>query len=167
MNSRPIRSGSPSASLQRVGSTSFAASMTKTVSPFPSSSRARVSFDRMTPTGLPVWVSSSADAADSSGRTLGVFLACGRAVRGGDVLVAADGSLIRVIARPQPVLVVRPCAEHGSPVDLLRAAYHLGSRHVPLELQHDHLKLEPDPVLGDLLRRQHLIVSEAQAAFEP
>ena len=39
------------------------------------------------------------------------------------------------MAAPQPVLVVRHCSEHGTPFDLLRAAYHLGNRHVPLELQ--------------------------------
>ena len=107
------------------------------------------------------------DAVDSLGRTLGVFLARGTAVRGGDVLVAEDGSLIRVQAAPQAVLVVRACAEHGSAFDLLRAAYHLGNRHVALELKPDHLKLEPDHVLADMLRAQHLIVSEALEAFEP
>ena len=107
------------------------------------------------------------DATDSQGRPLGVFLPRGTAARGGDVLVAEDGSLIRVLAAPQPVLVVRACAEHGSPFDLLRAAYHLGNRHVALELQPDHLKLEPDHVLADMLRQQHLIVTEAQEAFEP
>jgi len=65
------------------------------------------------------------------------------------------------------VMQVRLCSAHGSPFDLLRAAYHLGNRHVPLELQPDLLQLEPDPVLADMLRRQHLIVSESQAAFEP
>ncbi len=107
------------------------------------------------------------DATDSSGRLLGVFLPRGSAVRGGDVLVAEDGSFIAVKAAPQPVLVVRHCAEHGSPLDLLRAAYHLGNRHVQLELKPDHLKLEPDHVLAEMLRQQHLIVSEASEAFEP
>jgi urease accessory protein len=107
------------------------------------------------------------EATDSTGRQLGVFLPRGTVVRGGDVLVAEDGSLVRVQAAPQAVLVVRHCAEHGSPFDLLRAAYHLGNRHVQLELKPDHLKLEPDHVLAELLRQQHLIVSEAQDAFEP
>jgi urease accessory protein len=107
------------------------------------------------------------DATDSAGRHLGVFLPRGQVVRGGDVLVAEDGSLVQVQAAPEPVLVVRHCAEHGSPFDLLRAAYHLGNRHVALELQHDHLKLEPDHVLADMLRSMHLLVSEEQAAFEP
>ena len=107
------------------------------------------------------------DATDSAGRTLGVFLPRGTAVRGGDVLVAEDGSFVLVRAAPQPVLVVRHCSEHGAPFDLLRAAYHLGNRHVPLELRPDHLKLEPDHVLADMLRQQHLIVTEANEAFEP
>jgi urease accessory protein len=107
------------------------------------------------------------DATDSQGRALGVFLPRGTMVRGGDVLVAEDGSLIRVIAAPQAVLVVRACSEHGSPFDLLRAAYHLGNRHVQLELKPDHLRLEPDHVLADMLRNMHLIVTEANEAFEP
>ena len=107
------------------------------------------------------------DATDTEGRTLGVFLPRGAVVRGGDVLVAEDGSLIAVQAAPQPVLVVTPCKEHGSGFDLTRAAYHLGNRHVPLELKPDHLKLEPDPVLADLLRQMHLTVAEANAPFEP
>jgi len=107
------------------------------------------------------------EATDSAGRVLGVFLPRGSVVRGGDVLVVEDGSLVAVQAAPQPVLVVRTCAEHGTPFDLLRAAYHLGNRHVPLELKPDHLKLEPDHVLADLLRSQHLIVTEAREAFEP
>lgn len=107
------------------------------------------------------------EAEDNQGRRLGVFLPRGTVVRGGDVLLADDGSLVRVQAAPQAVLEVRACAEHGSPFDLMRAAYHLGNRHVPLALQPDCLRLEPDPVLADLLRKMHLIVTEAQAAFEP
>ncbi len=107
------------------------------------------------------------DATDSHGRALGVVLPSGQVVRGGDVLVAEDGSLIVVRAAAQPVLEVRACAEHGTALDLLRAAYHLGSRHVTLEVQPDHLKLQPDHVLADMLRQRHLIVTETQAAFEP
>ena len=107
------------------------------------------------------------EATDSQGRQLGVFLPRGSVVRGGDVLVAEDGSMIRVLAAPQPVLVITHCTEHGAPFDLMRAAYHLGNRHVPIELKPDHLKIEPDHVLADMLRAMHLIVNEANAAFEP
>src|SRR4051812_39961944 len=75
------------------------------------------------------------DCSDSQGRHLGVFLPRGSVVRGGDLLVAEDGSLITVIAAPQPVLVITPCEEHGTLFDLTRAAYHLGNRHVAIELK--------------------------------
>ncbi len=107
------------------------------------------------------------DATDSTGRALGVFLPRGTVVRGGDVLVAEDGSLIRVEAAPQTVLRITACTEHGSPFDLTRAAYHLGNRHVPIELQPDHLKIEPDHVLADMLRAMHMTVVEVSESFEP
>jgi urease accessory protein len=107
------------------------------------------------------------DATDSQGRALGIFLPRGTVVRGGDMLVAEDGSLIHAVAAPQSVLVITPCSEHGSPFDLTRAAYHLGNRHVQIELKPDHLKIEPDHVLADMLRAMHLTVTEQTAAFEP
>jgi urease accessory protein len=107
------------------------------------------------------------DATDSQGRALGVFLPRGAVVRGGDVLVAEDGSLVRVQAAPQDVLRITACTEHGSPFDLTRAAYHLGNRHVPIELQPDHLKIEPDHVLADMLRAMHMTVVAVSEPFEP
>ena len=107
------------------------------------------------------------DASDSAGRHLGVFLPRGQVLRGGDALVAEDGSLVRVVAAPQPLLRITACAAHGTPLDLPRAAYHLGNRHVALEVQASHLQIEPDPVLADMLRAMHLIVAEVQAPFEP
>ncbi|MDD2926734.1 urease accessory protein UreE [Rhodoferax sp.] len=107
------------------------------------------------------------EATDSTGRQLGIFLPRGTVVRGGDVLVAHDGSLIKVWAAPQAVLKITHCPEHGTPFDLIRAAYHLGNRHVPIELKPDHLKIEPDHVLADMLHAMHLIVSEVNEPFEP
>ena len=107
------------------------------------------------------------DATDATGRQLGVFLPRGTTVRGGDVLVAEDGSVIKVFAAPQAVLRITHCGEHGTPFDLIRAAYHLGNRHVPIELKPDHLKIEPDHVLADMLKSMHLIVREVTEAFEP
>jgi urease accessory protein len=43
----------------------------------------------------------------------------------------------------------------------------LGNRHVPIELKPDHLKIEPDSVLADMLRSMHLIVNTVEEAFEP
>jgi urease accessory protein len=106
------------------------------------------------------------DAVDSAGRRLGVFLPRGSVLRGGDVLVAEDGSLARVVAADEPVLVVRASAS-GTPFDLVRAAYHLGNRHVRLELAPGHLKLDPDHVLAGMLRAMGLEVEETTSAFEP
>ncbi|WP_101047375.1 urease accessory protein UreE [Macromonas nakdongensis] len=107
------------------------------------------------------------DCEDSQGRRIGVFLPRGTVVRGGDALLTHDGSLLKVLAAPQPVLRITPCSVHGSPFDLTRAAYHLGNRHVPIELQPDHLKIEPDHVLAEMLRLMHLTVTEAREPFEP
>lgn len=104
---------------------------------------------------------------DSQGRALAVFLPRGTVVRGGDVLVAEDGTLIRVVAAPQAVLRITPCGARGTPFDLTRAAYHLGNRHVPIELAPTHLHIEPDHVLADMLRAMHLVVTPVQAPFEP
>ncbi|MCF8211462.1 MAG: urease accessory protein UreE [Rhodoferax sp.] len=107
------------------------------------------------------------EITDSTGRQVGVFLPRGTVVRDKDVLVAEDGSLIQVQAAPQAVLKITHCPAHGSPFDLIRAAYHLGNRHVPIALQPDHLMIEPDHVLADMLRSMHLIVDAVEAAFEP
>jgi len=113
------------------------------------------------------------DATASNGRTVGVFLPRGSVVRGGDVLITQDGSLIRVVAAPQAVLKITACTahdhhhEHSGAFDLMRAAYHLGNRHVPIEMQPDHLKIEPDHVLADMLRAMHLTVNEVREPFEP
>jgi urease accessory protein len=107
------------------------------------------------------------ESTDSTNRKLGVFLPRGTVARGGDVLLAQDGTLIRVLAAPQTVLKITACTQHGSAFDLIRAAYHLGNRHVPIELQPDHLKIEPDHVLADMLRAMHLIVTEVREPFEP
>ena len=106
------------------------------------------------------------DAVDSAGRRIGVFLPRGGAVRGGDVLVAEDGSLVAVKALAEPLLAVT-VGPQGAPLDLLRAAYHLGNRHVPLEVTPTRLQLEPDHVLAEMLRRMGLVVEAVEAPFEP
>ncbi len=71
--------------------------------------------------------------------------------------------IVEVIAKPEPVLT----AHAANPLDLLQAAYHLGNRHVPLEIQPDYLRLGPDPVLADMLRHRGLTVAEAIEPFNP
>ncbi len=73
-------------------------------------------------------------------------------------------ALVRVRAAPQPVLR----ATSVDPHILLRAAYHLGNRHTPVEVGPDYLQLEHDPVLRDLLLRLGVTRSIAiDAPFEP
>ncbi len=107
------------------------------------------------------------EVKDATGRPWKVTLPQGTVVRANDVLVGEDGSLIRVIAAPQAVLKITPCAHPGSPLDLIRAAYHLGQHHVPVELQADHFKVASDAALADLLRAMHLTVTAAEEPFEP
>jgi urease accessory protein len=107
------------------------------------------------------------ETTDSAGRSIGVFLQRGTVLRGGDVLLAEDGSLVQVWAAPQKVLRITHCQDHGTPFDLIRAAYHLGNRHVPIELKPDFLQIEPDHVLAEMLRAMHLIAREVDAPFEP
>lgn len=88
----------------------------------------------------------------------------GTLLRGGDLLSDGDARIIRIVARPEPVVVVKA----QSSFDLLRAAYHLGNRHVSLELAPDRLTLEPDPVLEALLHQLGgLDITTATLPFEP
>ncbi|HKT95817.1 MAG TPA: urease accessory protein UreE [Paraburkholderia sp.] len=98
-----------------------------------------------------------------SGEEVGVVLPRGTVLRDGDMLVADDGGLVRVIAAPQSVLLVR-AAER---LTLMRAAYHLGNRHTPVEVGIDELKLEADPVLEDMLKRLGAQVERAELPFQP
>lgn len=98
-----------------------------------------------------------------TGEEVALFLPRGTVLRGGDALVAEDGQLIRVEAAPQKVLRAT-CVD---PHILLRAAYHLGNRHTPVEVGSDYLQLEHDPVLRDLLLRLGLKVLAVEAPFEP
>lgn len=110
---------------------------------------------------------SRLEALTSAGTPLAIILERGRVMRGGDVLLDAEGRLVLVKAKPQAVMVVKPCAAHGSPHDLARAAYHLGNRHVPVDVRVGQLRFEPDHVLADMLRGLHFDVEEALLDFEP
>lgn len=98
------------------------------------------------------------------GQVVYLHLARGTVLRNGDLLESEPGGqLLRVLAKPEPVLTVRADTD----LELLQAAYHLGNRHVPLEITRDFLRLAPDPVLQDLLEKRGLqIVAEVQP-FQP
>ena len=98
-----------------------------------------------------------------SGEEVGVVQPRGTVLRDGDMLVADDGGLVRVIAAAQSVLRVRA----PDRLTLTRAAYHLGNRHTPVEVGIDELKLEADPVLEDMLKRLGAQVERATLPFQP
>lgn len=98
-----------------------------------------------------------------NGDEVAVLLPRGTILSDGDVLVAQDGGLVRVIAAPEAVLLVT------SPdrLTLTRAAYHLGNRHTPVEVGVESLKLEADSVLEDMLKRLGAHVEHATLPFQP
>lgn len=87
----------------------------------------------------------------------------GTQLQDGDFLQAEDGTTVKVVAQPEPVMTITA----SSPLDLLRAAYHLGNRHVPLEIQPSYLRLSPDPVLRQLLAHQAVQVVDEVQPFYP
>ena len=98
-----------------------------------------------------------------NGDEIAVLLPRGTILSDGDVLVAQDGGLVRVIAAPQAVLRVTA----PDRLTLTRAAYHLGNRHTPVEVGVDTLTLEADPVLEDMLLRLGANVEHATLPFQP
>ena len=98
-----------------------------------------------------------------SGTEVGLFLERGTVLRDGDFLQTEEGLLIQVAAAVEQVYLVR-CA---SPIELTRAAYHLGNRHVPLEIGDGWLKLKRDEVLRDMLLGLGATVNDAELPFDP
>jgi urease accessory protein len=98
-----------------------------------------------------------------SGEEVGLFLPRGTVLRGDDWLVGKDGRNVRVIAAREMLYEVRT----DDATQLARAAYHLGNRHVALEVRSDALYLLADSVLGVLLEKLDLAVNEIHAPFEP
>lgn len=100
----------------------------------------------------------------ADGQVLYLSLPRGTVLRHGDLLQAEkDRSLVRIAAKPEPVLTVTA----QTPLLLLRAAYHLGNRHVPLEIAATYLRLSPDPVLRTMLEQLGMDVFEAVLPFHP
>jgi urease accessory protein len=98
------------------------------------------------------------------GREILLQLPRGEALRPGEWLATSDG-LARV--RVEPAAEALLLARADDPLALLRAAYHLGNRHVALELRAGELRLLADPVLEGLLRQRGLEVRHACEPFQP
>jgi urease accessory protein len=99
----------------------------------------------------------------ADGKEVFLRLARGTVLHDGDILTNENESIyMRIIAKPEPVLTV--LAE--IPL-LLRAAYHLGNRHVPVELTSTYLRLSPDAVLAAMLIQLGLEIKEEILPFQP
>lgn len=99
----------------------------------------------------------------ASGDEVGVLLSGGGILRGGDLLVVSDGRVVEVIAQEEKVLQ----ADCHSPFELARAAYHLGNRHVALQIGEGWLRIAEDHVLKQMLEGFGLQVTALSAPFEP
>ena len=97
------------------------------------------------------------------GREAGLFLPRGQALRGGDQLRAESGEVATVIAAREHVSTVTA----AEPYLLMRAGYHLGNRHVPLEIRPGWLRYRRDPVLDGMIKQLKLQVRQEFAPFEP
>ncbi|NEQ55300.1 MAG: urease accessory protein UreE [Leptolyngbya sp. SIO3F4] len=108
--------------------------------------------------------------AVESGATCEIYLELprGTTLQDGDYLVGeAHSQVLKITAKPEPVMTVRALEQAQPRVWLLRAAYHLGNRHVALEVGSDYLRLSPDPVLESMLERLEVTVTTETAPFQP
>ena len=97
------------------------------------------------------------------GTEVGLFLPRGTVLRHGDCLQATDGRVIAVQAAAETVSTVSA----AEPLQLTRAAYHLGNRHVPLQIGSGWLRYRHDHVLDEMVVQLGLQVMVESAAFEP
>ncbi|RYY79246.1 MAG: urease accessory protein UreE [Moraxellaceae bacterium] len=98
-----------------------------------------------------------------NGQDIGVDLPRTGVLRGGAYIATETGEVLQIQAALEKLL----CVTAAEPFDLLKAAYHLGNRHVPLMLTPAALYLEPDYVLADMVRGLGLNVDEVMHPFEP
>jgi urease accessory protein len=98
-----------------------------------------------------------------SGEEIGLFLEQGAILRGGDHLRGNDGRIVLVVAAPENLME----AVCENELALARAAYHLGNRHVPVQIGAGWLRFQADAVLGKMLEGLHASVRELSAPFEP
>jgi len=98
-----------------------------------------------------------------SGEEVALVLERGAVRRGGDRVTSADGRVFEVVSAPEKLLHI----ECASPGQLARIAYHLGNRHVAVQVGEGFLRIAEDHVLEDMVRRLGARVSHVEAPFEP
>ena len=92
-----------------------------------------------------------------------LLLPRGDILRGGDMLLATDGRYVEVVSEPEDVLHIT-CANS---TELARAAYHLGNRHVPVQVGEGFLRIAADHVLADMLEGLGATLMPMHVPFEP
>ncbi|MBT6115089.1 MAG: urease accessory protein UreE [Porticoccaceae bacterium] len=97
------------------------------------------------------------------GREAGLFLPRGEILRGGDLVQSEEGLVVEINAAPETVSTVTSDCSHA----LARASYHLGNRHVPLQIEPDFLRYQHDHVLDEMVVGLGLSVAVEEAPFEP
>lgn len=102
-------------------------------------------------------------AVMDSGEEVGLLLPRGTVLRGGDRLQVSDGRLVEVVAAPEEVSILRGADART----LARAAYHLGNRHVAVQITGDSLRFLRDHVLDDMLRGLGMKIEADVLPFEP
>ena len=102
-------------------------------------------------------------AKTDSGAKMGLFLPRGTVLRGGDLLTGPESGVVLIRAAPEPVSVART----DDALLFARACYHLGNRHVALQIAPGELRYLADHVLDDMVRGLGLEVSRESAPFEP
>lgn len=102
-------------------------------------------------------------AALMSGEEVAVKLARGASLRGGDRLLASDGRVIEVLAAVERLVHVE-CATARA---LAQAAYHLGNRHVSVQVGDGFLRFGENHVLEEMLRGLGARLTIIDAPFEP
>lgn len=112
---------------------------------------------------IDVRVRSRARVTLDDGREAGLFLPRGHLLRGGDILKSEEGLYIEIVAAPEMVST----AIAQDVFTLIKAAYHLGNRHVPLQIEQFYLRYHHDHILDDMLRQMGLVVYVSQKPFEP
>jgi urease accessory protein len=85
------------------------------------------------------------------------------ALRHGDGLALADGGIIRVVARPEPLAEIH-AHEDG---ELVRIAWHLGNRHLPVQLLEDRIRIRRDHVIEEMVELLGGHVEHIEAPFDP
>ena len=99
-----------------------------------------------------------------NGQEAGLFFTKGTTFQDGDLIISDDGKLlVEIKASPETVSTVY-C---DNPLQLARACYHLGNRHVPLQIGEGFARYQHDHVLDDMVRGLGLEVISEQAPFEP